>query len=138
MSWIAITGGAIGIGPPLALGAAVACPDRPVVALQADGAAMYTMQALWTQAREGANVTTVIFANRGYEILKQELYRVGANPGPAALAMLEMTEPEVDFVTMARGLGVPGRRVEDAAELCAAIRAAVREPGPYLIEAVLA
>lgn len=138
MSWLAITGGAIGIGPPLALGAAIACPDRPVVALQADGSAMYTIQALWSQAREGANVTTVIFANRGYEILKQELFRVGANPGPAALAMLEMTRPDVDFVALARGMGVPGRRVDDAAELCRAIRAAVLEPGPYLIEAVLA
>ncbi len=136
-SWLSITGGAIGIGPPLALGAAIACPDRPVVALQADGSAMYTIQALWTQARECTNVTTIIFANRGYEILKMELAKVGANPGPSALAMLEMTGPEVDFVSLARGMGVPGRRVECAAELFRTLRAAVDTPGPYLIEAAL-
>lgn len=136
-SWLSITGGAIGIGPPLAAGAALACPDRPVVALQADGSAMYTIQALWTQAREGLNVTTVIFANRGYEILKQELAKVGANPGPSALAMLEMTRPEVDFVSLARGMGVPGQRVTCAAELHRALRAAIDTPGPYLIEAAM-
>ncbi|MGY6633083.1 MAG: acetolactate synthase large subunit [Alkalilacustris sp.] len=136
-SWLSLTGGAIGIGPPLALGAAMACPDRPVVALQADGSAMYTIQALWTQAREGANVTTVLLANRGYEILKQELSRVGANPGPSALSMLEMAGPEVDFVSLARGMGVPGQRVECAAELFRVLRAAVDTPGPYLIEAAL-
>ncbi len=136
-SWLAITGGAIGIGPPLAAGAALACPDRPVVALQADGSAMYTFQALWTQAREGLNVTTVIFANRGYELLKQELFRVGANPGPSALAMLEMTGPEVDFVALARGMGVPGRRVDCAAELHRCVVASVETPGPFLIEARL-
>lgn len=136
-SWLSITGGAIGIGPPLAAGAALACPDRPVVALQADGSAMYTIQALWTQAREGLNVTTVIFANRGYELLKQELFRVGANPGPSALAMLEMTGPEVDFVSLARGLGVPGRRVDCAADLNRCLAAAVETPGPFLIEARL-
>lgn len=138
MSWLALTGGAIGIGPPLALGAAIACPDRPVVAVQADGSAMYTIQALWSQAREGTNVTTVILANRGYEILKHELTKVGANPGRTALDMLEVARPELDFVALARGMGVPGTRVEDAAVLAAAIRAATAEPGPFLIEASLA
>jgi len=137
MTWLAITGGSIGIGPPLATGAAIACPDRPVVALQADGSAMYTIQALWTQAREGANVTTVILANRAYEILKQELFRVGANPGRDALDMLEINRPELDFVGLARSMGVPGRRIEDAAELVRTIAAAVREPGPFLVEAVI-
>ncbi|MBJ3775242.1 acetolactate synthase large subunit [Acuticoccus mangrovi] len=137
MSWIAITGGSIGIGLPLGLGAAIACPGRPVVALQADGSAMYTIQALWSQAREGANVTTVILANRGYEILKQELYRVGANPGRGALDMLEIDRPTLDFVSLARGMGVPGKRVEDAAELTRTIAAATQEPGPFLIEAVI-
>ncbi len=136
MSWLAITGGAIGIGPPLATGAAVACPDRPVVALQADGSAMYTIQALWTQAREGLNVTTVILANRSYAILKGELTAVGSNPGPDALDMLDLDRPALDFVSLARGMGVPGRRVEDARDLMQAIRDAVAEPGPYLIEAV--
>ncbi|MFN3936190.1 MAG: acetolactate synthase large subunit [Gemmobacter sp.] len=137
MSWLSITGGAIGIGPPLAAGAGIACPDRPVIALQADGSAMYTIQALWTQAREGLNVTTVIFANRGYQILKQELYKVGANPGPDALGMLELDRPALDFVALARGMGVPALRVEDAADLYRAIAGAAAEPGPMLIEAVL-
>ena len=135
MSWLAITGGAIGIGPPLAAGAAVASPDRPVVAMQADGSAMYTIQALWTQAREGLNVTTVVLANRAYAILKGELRAVGANPGPRALDLLDLDRPALDFVSLARGMGVPGRRVEDARELARAIAAAADEPGPMLIEA---
>jgi acetolactate synthase-1/2/3 large subunit len=134
-SWLAITGGAIGIGIPLAAGAAIASPDRPVIALQADGSAMYTIQGLWTQAREGTNVTTVILANRAYQILKGELAAVGANPGPAALDMLDLDRPPLDFVSLARGMGVPGRRVEEAGELVRAIADAAAEPGPFLIEA---
>ena len=137
MSWLAITGGAIGIGPPLAAGAALGAPGRPVVALQADGSAMYTIQALWTQAREGLNVTTVVFANRSYAILKLELMAVGANPGPSALDMLDLDRPALDFVAIARGMGVPGRAVEDARELMVAIRDAAAEPGPFVIEARL-
>ncbi|MBV0890930.1 acetolactate synthase large subunit [Paracoccus sp. Z118] len=137
LSWLAITGGSIGIGIPLATGAAIACPDRPVIDLQADGSAMYTLQGLWTQAREGLNVTTVILANRSYEILKGELLRVGANPGPTALDMLDLRRPDLDFCALARGMGVPAQRVEDAAELHRAIAASVHEPGPMLIEAML-
>lgn len=137
LSWLSITGGSIGIGVPLAAGAAVACPDRPVVALQADGSAMYTLQGLWTQAREGLNVTTVILANRSYEILKGELFRVGANPGPTALDMLDLRRPDLDFCALARGMGVPAIRIDDAAELNRAIAASVLEPGPMLIEAIL-
>lgn len=136
-SWLAITGGSIGIGIPLAAGAAIACPDRTVVALQADGSAMYTLQGLWTQAREQANVTTIILANRSYEILKGELMRVGANPGRTALDMLDLRRPELDFVQLAQGMGVPATRVDDAADLNRAIAAAIREPGPTLIEAIL-
>ncbi|ETX27471.1 acetolactate synthase large subunit [Roseivivax isoporae] len=136
-SWISLTGGAIGDGIPLALGAAVACPDRPVLCLQADGSAMYTIQGLWSQAREGTNVTTVILSNGTYEILKNELFAVGANPGRSALDMLDLDRPRLDFVAIARGMGVPGRRIEDAAELCTAIADAMAEPGPYLIEAVM-
>ena len=136
-SWIALTGGAIGDGIPLALGAAIACPDRPVLSLQADGSAMYTIQGLWSQARERTNVTTVILANRTYQILKTELFAVGANPGRSALDMLDLDRPELDFVSLARGMGVPGRRVSDAAELCAAIAESMAEPGPFLIEAVM-
>ncbi|WP_299820374.1 acetolactate synthase large subunit [uncultured Jannaschia sp.] len=136
-SWISLTGGAIGDGIPMALGAAVACPDRPVLSLQADGSAMYTIQGLWSQARERANVTTVILANRSYQILKAELTAVGANPGRSALDMLNLDRPDLDFVALARGMGVPGRRVEDAVELQHAIAAAMAEPGPYLIEAAM-
>lgn len=137
MSWLAITGGAIGIGIPLATGAAVACRDRPVISLQADGSAMYTLQALWTQAREELNVTTIIFANHGYQILKHELFKVGANPGPEALNMLELNRPELNFVDLARGMGVPGKRVSDPLDLYQSIKDASREPGPFLIEVML-
>ncbi|THH35462.1 acetolactate synthase large subunit [Aliishimia ponticola] len=136
-SWISLTGGAIGDGIPMALGAAVACPDRPVVSLQADGSAMYTIQGLWSQAREQANITTVIFANRTYEILKTELFAVGANPGRSALDMLDLDRPNLDFVALARGMGVPAQRIEDAAALQRAIEDAVLEPGPSLIEAMM-
>lgn len=136
-TWVPLTGGAIGDGIPMALGAAIACPDRPVVSLQADGSAMYTIQGLWSQARESANVTTIIFANRTYEILKTELFAVGANPGRSALDMLDLDRPNLDFVSIARGMGVPARRVEDVAELQRAIADAVLEPGPFLIEAMM-
>ncbi|WP_223274782.1 acetolactate synthase large subunit [Tateyamaria sp. syn59] len=136
-SWLSITGGAIGIGPPLAAGAACAAPDRPVVTLQADGSAMYTIQALWTQARESLNVTTVIFANRTYEILKHELFNVGANPGRSALDMLNLDRPELDFVSLAKGMGVSGVRVDDVHELFKALETATQEPGPFLIEAIM-
>ncbi|MEL6335156.1 MAG: acetolactate synthase large subunit [Pseudomonadota bacterium] len=134
-TWLPLTGGAIGIGPPMAAGAAIACPDRPVIALQADGSAMYTIQALWTQAREGLNVTTVIFANRQYEILKHELVRVGANPGPSALGLTDIDRPTLDFVALARGMGVEGCAVDCPRALADRLAAAVTEPGPYLIEA---
>ena len=98
---------------------------------------MYTIQGLWSQAREGTNVTTVIMANRTYQILKTELFAVGANPGRSALDMLDLDRPELDFTTLARGMGVPGRRVTDAAALCTAISEAMAEPGPYLIEAMM-
>ena len=136
-SWLSLTGGAIGIGPPLATGAAIACPDRPVISLQADGSAMYTIQALWTQAREGLNVTTVVFANRAYASLEQELYNVGANPGPSALSLLDLSRPSLDFVALARGHGVEGVRVDCPAALAETLAGAVRTSGPLLIEAVL-
>lgn len=136
-SWLALTGGSIGIGIPLSTGAAIARPDRPVITLQADGSAMYTIQGLWTQAREGSNVTTIILANRAYEILKSELHNVGAQPGEDALSMLNLDRPELDFVALARGMGVPGRRVEDIQDLMRAIEDAAAEPGPFLIEAMI-
>lgn len=136
--WITLTGGSIGFGMPVATGCAVACPDRPVINLQADGSAMYTLQSLWTQAREGLDVTTLIFANRSYAILNLELSRVGVeSPGPVAKSMLDLTGPELDFVSLARGMGVPAERPEDAEGLAAALERAIAEPGPHLIEAVI-
>jgi acetolactate synthase I/II/III large subunit len=137
--WLTLTGGAIGFGLPAATGAAVAAPDRPVLCLQADGSAMYTLQALWTQAREGLNVTTVILANRSYAILNMELQRVGADAGgPLSRRMLDLTEPDLDFVSLAQGMGVPARRVETAEALTRALQESYAEPGPSLIEAALA
>ncbi len=133
--WLTLTGGAIGIGLPMAVGAAVAAPERPVLCLQADGSAMYTLQALWTQAREGLNVTTLVLSNRSYAILNMELHRVGADAGgPQARRLLDLTEPELDFCDLARGMGVPARRVENAEDLASALAAAFAEPGPSLIE----
>jgi acetolactate synthase-1/2/3 large subunit len=136
--WLALTGGAIGQGLPVAVGAAVACPDRPVFALEADGSAMYTIQSLWTMAREGLNVTAVLFNNRSYGILNIELGRVGAKAGgPKAKAQLDLTGPDLDFVSLAKGLGVPSVRVDTAEGLVSSLERAVAEPGPHLIEVVI-
>ncbi len=136
--WLQITGGSIGIGPPMALGAAVAAPDRKVINLQADGSAMYTLQALWSQARIRANVLTIIWANRSYAILTGELMAVGAsNPGRKALDMLSLDNPALDWVSLAKGMGVPGIRAESAEAFTAALRTGLAEDGPFLIEAVI-
>jgi acetolactate synthase-1/2/3 large subunit len=134
--WLCLTGGAIGQGMPLATGAAVACPDRPVINLQAEGSAMYTLQSLWTQARESLNVTTVVLNNAVYAILHIELMRTGAPAGPGARALLDL--PGLDLATMARGMGVPASRVTTAEELADELRVAIAEPGPHLIEAMVA
>jgi len=137
-TYLALTGGAIGQGLPCATGAAVACPDRKVVALQADGSGMYTLQALWTQAREGLDVTTVLCSNRSYRILQVELARAGvAEPGRNARAMTDLSSPPLDWVSLAQGMGVPGARAEDADTLVRELERGLAEPGPYLIEAVL-
>jgi acetolactate synthase I/II/III large subunit len=136
--WLTLTGGAIGLGLPMATGAAVGAPDRPVLCLQADGSAMYTLQALWTQAREALDVTTVVLSNRSYAILNIELHRVGADAGgPHARRLLDLSDPELDFCDLARGMGVPARKVQDAEDLCAALEAAYASPGPNLIEVPL-
>ncbi|BAT58297.1 putative acetolactate synthase large subunit IlvX [Variibacter gotjawalensis] len=136
--WLQNMGGSIGIGMPLATGAAVACPDRPVLNLEGDGSAMYTIQALWTQAREQLNVTTVIFANRKYAILLGELVNVGAqNVGRKALDMLDLSRPDLNFVDLARGMGVPGERVTDMESFNKAVAHGLSTPGPYLIEAMI-
>jgi acetolactate synthase I/II/III large subunit len=131
-------GGSIGYSPPVATGAAVACPDRKVICLTGDGSAMYTIQALWTQARESLDVLTVIFANRAYQILRNEFAGVLAGtPGPRAKDMLTIDRPTLDFVALSAGMGVPASRVTTADELCKAFTAGCREKGPRLIEVVL-
>jgi acetolactate synthase I/II/III large subunit len=137
--WLTLTGGAIGFGIPAAVGAAVAAPDRPVLCLESDGSAMYTISGLWTQARENLDVTTVIYNNRAYDILRIELQRVGAGSalGPKALDLLDLSRPTMDFVKIAEGMGVPARRVTTAEEFADALRAAFAEPGPHLIDAVV-
>jgi len=135
---LALTGGSIGMGIPLATGAAVACPDRKVIALQGDGGAMYTLQALWTQAREKLDVTTILFANRSYAILNLELARVGAgNAGPKALSMFELGNPELDWCMLARGMGVEASRSTTSEEFAAQFADALANHGPRLIEVVL-
>jgi acetolactate synthase I/II/III large subunit len=136
--WLANTGGSIGMAMPVAVGAAVACPERKVLCLEGDGSAMYTLQALWTMAREGLNITTVIFANRSYAILKNELAQVGAgNPGRRALDMLEIGRPDLDFAAMARGMGVPGERAETLDDLARLIVRGLASAGPSLVELVV-
>jgi acetolactate synthase-1/2/3 large subunit len=136
--WLTLTGGAIGWGLPAAVGAAIACPDRPVLAVEGEGSAMYTIQSLWTMAREGLDVTAVIFNNRSYAILNMELQRVRAGAaGEKAKAQLDLSGPDLDFVQIAAGLGVPAVRATTAEDMSAALERAFAEPGPHLIEAVV-
>ncbi|MBV9332316.1 MAG: hypothetical protein JOZ55_12250, partial [Alphaproteobacteria bacterium] len=117
-------------------GAAIACPDRPVLCLEADGSALYTLQALWTAAREGLRITTVLFANRAYQILKGELGALG-NPGPRALATLDLGRPDIDFVALARGLGMAATRVGSLDEFAATLHRSLAGSEPQLIEVPL-
>ena len=136
--WLIVTGGSIGQGLPVALGASVAFPSRKVMALEADGSGMYTVQALWTMARENLDVTTVIMKNNSYGILNIELGRVGVtNPGPKALSLLDLTNPKLDWVAISQGLGVPARRAETAQQFYDSLAEGVDHAGPRLIEAVL-
>ncbi|MBA5605034.1 acetolactate synthase large subunit [Duganella sp. FT3S] len=135
---LALTGGAIGYGLPAAVGAAVACPERKVLALVGDGSAMYTLQALWTMAREKLNVVSVIFNNGSYGILNVELERVGAEKaGPKAKSQLDLKNPGLDFVQLAQGMGVPAVRATTAEQFNTALERALATPGPHLIEAVV-
>ncbi|MGY1624246.1 acetolactate synthase large subunit [Geodermatophilus sp. SYSU D00965] len=136
--WLSLTGGAIGDGLPMAVGAAVACPDRPVLALQADGSAMYTIQSLWTMAREQLDVTVLVCDNGSYAILEHELSRVGARgDGERAGQLLHLGGPGLDFVALASGMGVPATRAGTAEELADQLQKALAEPGPHLVDAVL-
>ena len=137
-SWLNLTGGSIGDGGPVAVGAAVACPDRPVFALLGDGGAMYTNQFLWTAAREGLNIVTVIYSNRQYNILEVEYRRMGVNDiGATAASMFDLSNPEIDWVRLAESQGVSGSRAATCEEFDAALGRALAADGPYLIEAVL-
>jgi acetolactate synthase I/II/III large subunit len=140
--WIQITGGAIGLGLPLALGAAIACPNRKVIDLQADGSGMYTLQALWTMARERCDVLVLLYANRRYNILLGELKAVGAagadsKPGYNASRMLDLIDPSLDWVHLAKGMGVDAARVETPKQLADLMASALTKTGPFLIEMVI-
>ena len=135
--WLMACGGAIGHGFPCAAGAAVACPDRKVVCLQADGAGMYTLQSLWTQARQRLDVVNVVFANRAYRILYGELSAVGAKPGPASNELFDLGDPALDWLRIAGGLGVEAVRVETLEGFADAFRSACARRGPMLIEFVI-
>ena len=135
---ITLTGGAIGQGLPNAVGAAVACPDRPVIALIGDGTAMYTIQSLWTMAREKLDVTAIIFNNASYSVLSVELDRVGAEQGGAkAKSQLDLHGPQLDFARLAQGMGVHAVRVDTAEDFCKALEYARSHPGPHLIDALV-
>jgi acetolactate synthase I/II/III large subunit len=135
---LTISGGSIGYGIPCATGAAIASPDRPVINVEADGSALYTIQGLWTQAHEGSNVTTLICSNRSYRILQMELHRAGITSWRSnTRALTELAHPAIGWVEMARGLGVPGVTVASAEDLARELRKALTEPGPHLIEMLL-
>lgn len=136
--WLNLTGGSIGQGGPTATGAALACPDRPVVALLGDGGAMYTIQCLWTQARENLNVTNIIFNNASYQILVTEYLRMGVNEvGARAGSLFDLGQPTIDWVSLAGGMGVPGIKAQSAEEFNDALAKSLATPGPMLIDAVL-
>lgn len=136
--WLQNMGGSIGFGTPAATGAAVACPDRHVICMVGDGSAMYTLQSLWTQAREGLHITTIIFANRTYEILKSEFSNVEAGkPGKKAMDMMNIDCPTLDWVSLAKGMGVPGVSVTSADEFNRALSDSIAAAGPQLIECVI-
>src|SRR5271154_143818 len=133
--WLANTGGSIGIAMPLAVGAAVACPDRCVLCLSADGSGMYTLQALWTMARESLKVTTVVYSNRVYGVLKREFSSLGiGDPGPRALDLFEIGRPDIDWVSLAKGMGVPGTRATSLEAFAAALQSGFSSAGPSLIQ----
>ena len=137
--WLQITGGAIGNGPPMALGAAMACPERRVICLEGDGSAMYTSQALWTMAREGLGVTMVVLNNAGYAILHGEFKTLaGAPAGSKASQIMDICDPAIDWLALAQAMGVPATRTLDAAEFRKAFAQANASPGPHVIEAVVA
>jgi acetolactate synthase-1/2/3 large subunit len=136
--WLSLTGGAIGDGIPMAVGAAVACPGRPVINLQADGSAMYTVQGLWTAARENLHVITILLNNKSYAVLNMELDRVGATAqSERSRSLLSLDKPVIDFTAMGRALGANAVRAEDNETFVKALKRALAEPGPHVIEAMM-
>jgi acetolactate synthase I/II/III large subunit len=136
--WLCLTGGAIGQGLPVAVGAAIAAPGRPVLALESDGSALYTLQSWWTMAREGLDVTTILLNNHSYAVLNMELDRVGAeSPGPRARDMLDLGRPSIDFVHLAKGLGLHATRAETAESFTDELAVALATPGPSVVEAII-
>ncbi|MDH4041269.1 MAG: acetolactate synthase large subunit [Gammaproteobacteria bacterium] len=138
--WLNLTGGAIGWGLPASVGAAIACPERKVVCLEGDGSAMYTIQSLWTMARENLDITVVIFNNTKYSVLEMEFARTGARggkPGPNAASVLDIGGPDMDFVAIATGMGVQASRATTAEEFNQQFAAAIKAKGPRLIDAVV-
>lgn len=136
--WLTLTGGAIGQGLPVALGAALACSERKVIALQADGSAMYTNQALWSMVREQVDVTVILLNNSSYAILNVELARVGAGePNAKTLSMLDLSNPALDWTSIARGMGMQADRATNAEEFHQLLEAAMQQRGPRLIEAII-
>ena len=135
--WLNNRGGSIGYGMPVSIGAAIACPEKKVILLEGDGSGMYTVQSLWTMARENLDITILIFANRTYEILRGELTNVGVqNPGPRAVDMLTLDRPHIDWVNMAKGMGVEALQVNDCNNLLKALDAGIKKDGPFLIEVI--
>ena len=136
--WLSVTGGSIGLGMPMATGAALACPERKVICTEGDGSGMYTLQALWTQAPKNFDVVSIIFNNGNYAILKGELANVGVqNPERKAMAMLELNRPNIDWCSLAKGMGVPALRATDTNELNKHLARAVSTSSPHLLEAML-
>jgi len=135
--WLNVTGGAIGGGPPMATGAAIGAPGRRVINMQADGSAMYTVQALWTQAREKLDVTTVLLSNRKYAILLGELANVGANPGRTALDMLDLGNPDINWPQLANSMGVEAARTDNCEGFNDLLASSLKRPGPFLIELLI-
>jgi acetolactate synthase-1/2/3 large subunit len=135
--WLQVCGGSVGEGPPLATGAAIGAPGRRVINIEGDGSALYMVQALWTQAREHLDVTTLICANRHYAILEMELRKVGATPGRTALDLFDLTHPTIDWIALAAGLGVEAARATSLEQLADLLIASNRRQGPFLIEIVL-
>ena len=137
-SFLTATGGSIGWGIPCSIGASIACPERPVINFQSDGSAMYTVEALWTAAREALNVTMLICANRSYNIIKNGLYRTGiTSVGSKALSLIELDRPNINWVKLAEGMGVPAASVNSIEGLANELRKALSEPGPHLIEMII-